>query len=432
MPSNYVIIGGAAYQPGSAAAKKAQELYNQWQANQPKPATSSSIFTPPSGAAPSSFPSYAPSATAGSIGGSTLPGAATLAPGPATAGKGAFGLVPSTPNPISTAAGSIAGNQANLPALTNLATDTTKLSAGLAQLPYQLNLPNYMGNLGQAAANVSSNLAGVISPSTSNAITRAAAERGVRMGAAPGSPNAQTNWLGVLGQTSEQLQALGGNQLNQMIAATPTGQPFNVAGQQTTPGDVQYWQDVSNVRGAAPDPTQAAFANLDMLLKSIEAGKVAGFPGYGGGGGGGVPRMAPSAPGGVGAYSFPGYYYPGTARTGGGYYSAPTAPGAVPPPKSGYYYQQPGQSGDVMTGVGPDWTGVPGFIGEPSPAYDSGGIYQFGYGYGGGSGQPEPINWPGMDLSQPDFSLYPGEIRNPVYLPEYQQPDFSLYPGESR
>lgn len=329
--------------PGSAAAKRAQELYNQWQANQPKPATSNPIFTPPSGAAPSSFPSYAPSATTASMGGSTLPGAATLAPGPATTGKGAFGLVPGTPNPVSTAAGSIAGNQANLPALSRLGTDTTTLSAGLAQLPYQLNLPNYMGNLGAAASNVSSNLAGVISPTTSNAITRAAAERGVGMGAAPGSPNAQTNWLGVLGQTSEQLQALGANQLNQMIAATPTGQPFNVAGQQTTPGDLQYWQDVSNVRGAAPDPTQAAYANLDMLLKSIEAGKVAGFPGFGGGGGGGVPRMAaPSAPG-AGAYSFPGYYYGG----GGGGNYAPrstitTSPGTETLPPFGSWFNTGG------------------------------------------------------------------------------------------
>lgn len=334
MPQNYVIIGGGAYAPGSAAAKKAQQLYNEWQANQPKPATSNSIFTPPSGAAPSSFPSYAPSAATASLGGSTLPGAATLAPGPATGGKGAFGLVPGTPNPISTAAGSIAGNQANLPALSKLGTDTTRLSAGLAQLPYQLNLPNYMGNLGQAAANVSSNLAGVISPTTSNVITRQAAERGVGMGAAPGSPNAQTNWLGVLGQTSEQLQALGAQQLGQMIAQTPTGQPFNVAGQQTTPGDLQYWQDVANVRGAAPDPTQAAQANLDMLLKSIEAGKVAGFPGYSGGGGGGVPRMpSPAAPGGMYFPSYPGYYAGGGGGGGGygGYYSAPTSPGVVSP-----------------------------------------------------------------------------------------------------
>lgn len=388
---NYTVIGGGAYQPGSAAAKKAQELYTQYLANQKQAAnaspTNTPIFTPPSGAAPSNFPSYAPPQTRSSLMGS----GASLAPGPSSVGKGAFGLVPSVPNPVSTAAGAIAGNQANLLALGNLGTGTTTLSAGLAQLPYQLNLPNYMGNLGQAASNVASNLAGRISAPTSNEILRQAAERGAAIGAAPGSPNVQTNWLGVLGQTSEQLQNLGASQLQQMIAGTPTGQPFNVAGQQISPTDLQAAQYAANVAGAAPDPTQAAQANLDMLLRAIEAGKVAGFPGGGGGGSGGLPQLP--APGGMlspvrGAFP---YYGGGGA---GGYMPryAPTAPGGT-----GYSYQpQPG-----LTGVGEDWMGIPGFPEPPAPAYDESGIYQFGLGYGGGEG---PIG--SAPTYDPNFGVY--------------------------
>lgn len=338
MPSNYVIIGGAAYQPGSAAAKRAAELY----AAMPKPQTATSAagsiiapYAATPGAAPTTFPSYPSTAgTMSSAGGFMSP---SLAGAPGLSGKGAFGLVPQVPNPISTAGGAIAGNQVNLPALSRLGTDTTKLTAGLARLPFELNLPNYAGNLGLAASNVGSNLAGIISRPTSEAITRAAAERGARIGAAPGSPNTLTNWLGVLGNTSEQLQALGAGQLNQMIASTPTGQPFNVAGSQVSPADVQSAQWGANVEGAAPDPTQAAQANLDMLLRSIEAGRVAGNPGFaGGGGGGGIPRMpSPTAPGSA-LVHYP-YYGGGAGGSVGGRYvptipTAPTAPGVSPWP----------------------------------------------------------------------------------------------------
>lgn len=397
----YIIIGGGAYQPGSAAAKRAQELYNQWKANQP-PATPTPATpgprTPSSSIAPSSFPSYANTGGASAGGTSSVGGlmGSTLFGGGAMTGQGAFGLVPATPNPLATAGSAIAGNQANLNALSTLGTDTTKLSAGLAQLPLQLNLPNYMGNLGQLSANVASNLAGRISAPTTNEITRAAAERGVGIGSAPGSPNAQTNWMGVLGQTSEQLQALGANQLQQMIAGTPTGQPFNIAGQQTTPGDLQYWQDVANIRGAAPDPAAAAQANLDMLLKSIEAGKVQGFPGYGGGGGGGgIPRT--TFPGGNLSPVSPVYYYSGGVPSGG-YGSnriAPIAPGMAP--TTTYpTYDTPGAY--PYNPLAPEGT-----IGESVFDPNSLGGYQFGGGLNTG-GYSNPMDLGGYNYSPGTFT----------------------------
>lgn len=255
-------------------------------------------------------------------------------------GQGAFGLVPTMPNPVSTAAGSIAGNQANLPGLSTLATDTTKLNAGLGALPYQMNLPNYGGMLSSASQGITSNLAGVIDPQEWTQLQQRMAERGARVGISPSSPNFNTALMTALDQSIAGRQALGQQQLTGAIARTPTGQPFNVAGQQISPTDVQAAQWQANVLGAAPDPTQAAQANLDMLLKSIEAGRAGGLGGMGGGGGGFMPQRTVTAPGAV--------YSPVVGGYGGGGYSAPsyspgyapTAPGAVPPAQYGYGFPQ--------------------------------------------------------------------------------------------
>lgn len=379
---NYTVIGGGAYQPGSAAAKKAQELYTQYLANQKLAAgtlpTNSPIFTPPSGAAPTSFPSYAPTQTMTSLMGS----GATLAPGPSSVGKGAFGLVPTTPNPISTAAGAITGNTANLPALSTLGTGTTKLSAGLAQLPLQLNLPNYMGNLQQASANTASDLAGLMNPQQLNRLTQFAAERGGGIGVAPNSPNAITNLMTALNQGIQETQTRGQEKLAQLISQTPTGQPFNVAGQQLSPGDLQYWQDVATTRGAAPDPTQAAQANLDMLLRAIEAGKVAGFPGYGGGGGGGgMPRL--TAPGAVlspvsGAFGGVPYYGGGSSA-----YAPTSAPGAPSATGDNWLeqYLNEWEQGSNITPGGPPVDYSTSLGGQPYPVDMTGSDYFGGSDY---------------------------------------------------
>lgn len=318
MPQKYVILDGAAYQPGSAAYKKALQL----SAAMPKQSTSTSEaqsilapYAPKASAAPTSFPSYP-------MGGGT---AGNLAGSPGMPGQGAFGYVPQIPNPTFTAGEAIAGNTANIPALSTLGTETTGLSARLAQQPFIQNLPNYLGNLSAQATNVGSNLAGVIGPSTTNALTRAAAERGVRLGMSPSSPNALTGWLGVLGNTSEQLQALGGQQLNQMIASTPTGQPFNVAGQQINPTDMQAARYAANVAAAAPDPTQAAQANLDMLLQAIRAGQAGGLGGMGG--------IGPRSLGGGGVLSPVSAGYPGFNMP---YYGMTTAPGQPNPARPFY------------------------------------------------------------------------------------------------
>lgn len=350
MPQGYIIIGGGAYQPGSAAAKRAQELYNAM----PRAPATPTVPSPsvPQASAPTTFPSYLPrTGTMSSGNGMLAPNNASLGAAPAHSGQGAYGLVPTVPNPISTAAGSIAGNTANLPGLSTLATDTTKLNANLGAMPFQMNLPNYGGMIGSASQGITSNLAGVIDPQEWTQLQQRMAERGARVGISPSSPNFNTALMTALDQSIAGRQALGQQQLNAAIGRTPTGQAFNTAGQQIQPTDVQAAQYQANVLGAAPDPTMAAQANLDSLLRAIEAGRVGGLGGVGGGGGGGfIPRSAPTAPGasyypsgygGYGGYSAPSY----SPRT------APTTPGVVPPAQYGYGFPQ---NPNVDYSVGPN------------------------------------------------------------------------------
>lgn len=330
MPQNYVVIGGGAYQPGSAAAKKAQELFNQWQRNNPPSANPNAvpggITNPPQG--PTNFPSYPSGTLSGAVPGTS----ASLAPAPATGGKGAFGLIPQVPNPISTAAGGIGGNIANLGSLGQLGTGTTQLAANLGAMPFQMNLPGYGGMLGQSSQNISSNLAGVVDPAEWTQLQTRMGERGAAMGLGPGSPNSNTALAIALDRDIRQQQALGQQQLNAAIGRTPTGQQFNIAGQQLSPADMQSAQWAANVMGAAPDPTQAAQANLDMLLKAIEAGRVGGW----GGAGGGLPGYPRLTTPGVGLSPVsPGYTFsaPGYAPR-----QAPLGPSAGASPGTGDYY----------------------------------------------------------------------------------------------
>lgn len=291
MPSNYVVVGGGAYLPGTAAYKKAVELNNLYSQNQ----ATANALTPIN--PPTNFPSYptgSPSFPGQSSGsGSASPNLDYAMP---HTGQGPYGLVPQVPNPISTAMGSIAGNTSNLGALTTLGTDTTKLAANLGALPYQMNLPGYSGLLDQSSAGIASNLAGKIDPTTWQQMQQRMAERGVTMGISPESPAFDSSLTKAVYDETIRRQTLGQNQLNAAIARTPTGEQFNIAGQQINPEAMQSAQMYSNTLGAAPDPAQAAQANLDALLRAIEAGRAQGY-----GNPQGLPRMN---------YPSPGYRYP--------------------------------------------------------------------------------------------------------------------------
>lgn len=380
MPQKYAYVGGWAYQPGSAAYKRALQL----QAAMPKTTTPEDTLaqyapTPKAGQAPSNFPSY-PTGVAGGTGGPNLVGA------PGMAGQGAFGLVPQVPDPLASAREAIAGNVANLPGITTLGTGTATLNANLAQLPFQLNQPNYLTNLGLSAGNITSNLRGEIDPGTWEAIQQGAAERGARIGMGPASPNFNTSWMKALGETAMQAESLGQQQLNAAIARTPTGLPFNAAGFQVGEPEVQSARYGANVAAAAPDPYQTARANLDMLLEAIRAGQAGGLGGMGGMGGMG-PRL-----GGGGMLSPVSSGYPGFNMPY--YWMGPTAPGKSVQP----FYRTEPTGTDSMTDMSwtDPWAGIPQPL-SPSDAFDP---YSLGgYGYG---------NYPvtGETADYTDFGVY--------------------------
>lgn len=182
-----------------------------------------------------------------------------------------YGGIPQVPNPAATQASSITGNVGNLSNLGNLATTLNTQIAGNAALPYQLNLPQYGQNLGQAAQNTGSLLKGQIPTDVMSLINQQGAERGVATGS-PGSPNANAAILRALGLTSLGLQQQGLGNFQSLVGMTPTGQQFNPASFLTSPTDQQTAQYLANLLSAAPIPSAAAQANIGSLLSGLGRG----------------------------------------------------------------------------------------------------------------------------------------------------------------
>jgi hypothetical protein len=224
------------------------------------------------------------------------PGGLPILPGgPTQLGSGAYGTVPTMPNPIFTAGQSISGNIGNLGGLYGLATGTGRASALGANQQLLTNLPGYAGLTTAASRNIASDLAGQVSPDVINLLQQTAAERGIGFGS--DSPNTNAAFLRALGLTSMGLQAQGQNELTGAIGRTPTGPAFNPNQFLVDPGTMQGAQYGANVLRSAPNPTDAANAAI--------AAASAGF-------GRGQRSMPFSIPGGGAGPAFP------PAQMGGG------------------------------------------------------------------------------------------------------------------
>lgn len=229
-------------------------------------------------------------------------GTPSLTSGPTQAGAGTYGKVPTVPDPSATQGQAITGNMGNLGNLYGLTGSLNTEIAGQAALPYQLNLPNYQQNIGQAAQNTTSLLQGQIPTDVANQLTQSAAERGISTGAL-GSPNSNAALMRALGTTSLGLQQQGAQNLSQQIAQTPTGQQFNPTSFLTTPQEQQQMQYLANLLGAAPTPGAGDRLNLNTLQQGL-----GGIGGPGGVRGGGASQP--------GADFFGNVYNPGEANTG--------------------------------------------------------------------------------------------------------------------
>lgn len=253
---------------------------------------------------------------------SPVPATDTLAGAPAFNYAGAYGGIPQVPNPTATAGGAAAGNLDNLPAIKDLATQTTTLNNALARSGYEANMPGYGSMLGKASANAGNLLAGILPPDVLRQIQQTAAERAVAIGSSD-SPNSNAAMLRALGLTSLDLQGKGAEEFGKLVHLTPTGPAFNPATMMVSPGDVQAAQTAANVYSASPIPWQAAQANLNAMLTGLNRGQSAA-------GGGVYIPSAPTAPGSrVPAY--PGMQSQPTAPgVSGGYGSLTETPGSDP------------------------------------------------------------------------------------------------------
>lgn len=308
----------------------------------------------------------------------TLP--RSLPSGPTQAGQGAFGRVPTVPDPFATQASTISGNMGNLSSLYGLQNQFNTNAAQQGALPFQLNLPMYQQNIGAEAQNRTNQLAGNVTDSTKNQLLQGAAQRGISSGQVLGdSPSANAAYLAALGHTSEGQQALGAQNLRADIATTPIGQQLNAASFMPDWMQGQEAQNWANMFGAAPNPGMANQAGLNAFR-----GGYGSVGGMGGGGGGptdllGFPQgnMSGSQDFGPGANAFWGR----------------GAAGAAAPPGSSVAHS----GGDFGASQAPYGTSTSPYTGQSVAPWASGGA-QFPGSFGGGGagvdqGMPSPGNW---------------------------------------
>jgi hypothetical protein len=205
---------------------------------------------------------------AGNLAGSTYSGAFTnLAndiPGLGGLLTSLYGTKYAIPNPGSSAASAIGGNIGNLGADTALTEGADTASALGAALPFEINLPGYESELGQASANTGQELQGQVPQDVQNLLAEQSAERGISTGQAPGSPNTTAAYLQALGLTSLGQEQQGQSNLAQLIGETPTGPGFNPSSMFVTPEQQQASQLAANQEAASPDPAAAGLLNTFM------------------------------------------------------------------------------------------------------------------------------------------------------------------------
>ena len=123
---------------------------------------------------------------------------ASTNPGPGnligTGGTGGFlgsiyGRIPGVANPTSSAAVATAGDIGDLTQIANLTQGADTISAAGAELPFNMNLPDYEGMLTSATGNVSSELEGKVPQDVIDQLSQSSAERGVATGQGGGSPD---------------------------------------------------------------------------------------------------------------------------------------------------------------------------------------------------------------------------------------------------
>lgn len=162
----------------------------------------------------------------------------------------------------------IGSNLQNANRIYQLATSTGAASGAGQAANLNTALPGAQKALGSELTLGESNLSGQIDPATWNNIEDMAAQRGVEIGS-PGSPNANAALLAALGETTQQLETLGGQEISSAVGQAPTGPAFNPASQQLTP------QDALNQAEQQAGLNQQT-ASQNAALQAAQAGLKAG------------------------------------------------------------------------------------------------------------------------------------------------------------
>ena len=221
---------------------------------------------------PTTFPQYPslPGLTGYSASGA--PGTvASLAGAGTQAGKGPYGEVPTVPSPAATATAAYQANLAQMDRIKAIMEAINQQSAQSAQYPLLLNLPGYGAAMGQAMGNVQQMQAGQIPADVWTQLQQSGAQRGIAMGS-PLSPAANTALMRAVYDTSTRLQQAGTNNLMNLMNAVPRGTQFDPSALLLNPNDIWAAQWLANQAAAAPDPTEAAMAELAALREALGLG----------------------------------------------------------------------------------------------------------------------------------------------------------------
>jgi len=204
-----------------------------------------------------------------------------------------FGGIPGVPSVSGSQEQSISGNLSNLGGIYDLASGVQGTNASTAAQALNANLPGYQGMANQSSADILSNLQGDVSQGTINQLEQVNAERGIGAGMGVTDQNAPAGYGSnqnaaldqALGQTSEQLQQQGLQELGGAISETPTGAQFDASSFLTSPDTQQSTDYLANELAAAPIPSESANFSLQELMDELAATGGGGSSGGGGGGG---------------------------------------------------------------------------------------------------------------------------------------------------
>ncbi len=288
-------------------------------------------------------------------------------------GQGAYGTVPTVPQLDSTQLAAILGNTGNLGKLFGLTNSLNVNAAEQAQVPLNLNLPNYQQNLQQRSQNITAAQQGVLPQDFKNQLGISAAERGVGTGGIYGANN-DAALLRALGTNSLARMDTGQQQFNQSMATTPTGTQFNPISFLNTPGMFQSAQYGANVLGAAPNPRMAADEELRRAQQGLGTSWWHGSPNSGMLGGNQTSSGWAGAQGSTGLGAMPSSLSP-MPRATGQQFGPPGASANNPMPRStgeqfgpnpwgGTGTPLPGYSGSQWTGSLMDDLGANQFTGQ--------------------------------------------------------------------